>query len=284
MADRLGGVAVVGIPSRGPPVQDRWAIRRRPGQLVPEQAAEQVVIPEPPVLVVQRDQEQVGAVDLADQPGAVGPSGERVAQRRAHAVEDRGRQQEVADLGGLSGQHLLAEVVDDVPACASEPLDEIRTVRPVTQPQSGQLQSGGPALGPRQQPEHVVLGQRRANPVEPAAEELDRLGDAEPQVFGPQLGQVPAYSQAAQWQRRVGPGDEHQVQLRRTAIQQRGDRRVHSGAGDEMVVVQYQDQRSLGGRQFVDERGEHVAQHVGACCVQPPQRGGPRGRARLAWR
>jgi hypothetical protein len=39
----------------------RWcrarAIRGRPAQLVPEQAAEQVVIPEPAVLVVQRDQE-----------------------------------------------------------------------------------------------------------------------------------------------------------------------------------------------------------------------------------
>jgi len=66
VADRLGGVAVVGVPSRGPLVQGRRSIRRRPGQLVPEQAAEQVVIPEPPVLVVQRDQEQVGAVDLAD--------------------------------------------------------------------------------------------------------------------------------------------------------------------------------------------------------------------------
>ena len=151
-------------------------------------------------------------------------------------------------------------------------------VRPVAQPQSGQLQPRGPSLGPRQQPEHVLLGQQRA---EPAAEELHRLAGAEPQVLGPQLGQVPAHPQAAERQRRVGPGDEHQVQLRRRAIQQRGDRRVHLGAGDEMVVVQHEDQRSLGRRQFVDERGKHVTQHVGAGRVQPPQGGGPRGRARL---
>ena len=259
MADRLGGVAVVGVPSRGPPVQDRRAIRRRPGQLVPEQAAEQVVIPEPPVLVVQRDQEQVGAVDLADQPGAVGPTGERVAQRRAHAVEDRGRQQEVADLGGLSGQHLLAEVVDDVPVRAGEPLDEIRTVRPVAQPQRGQLQSGGPSLGPRQQPEHVLLGQQCSSRLlknSTASAALNRRSSARNSARSPRT------RRRLQRQRRVGPGDEHQVQLRRTAIQQRGDRRVHLGAGDEMVVVQHQDQRSLGRRQLVDERGEHVAQHV----------------------
>jgi hypothetical protein len=29
--DRLGGVAAIGVPKRGPPVQDRRAIRRRPG-------------------------------------------------------------------------------------------------------------------------------------------------------------------------------------------------------------------------------------------------------------
>ena len=123
-----------------------------------------------------------------------------------------------------------------------------------------------------------MLGQQRA---EPAAEELHRLSGAEPQVFGPQLGQVPAYPQAAERQRRIGPGNEHQVQLRRAPVQQRGDRRVHLGAGDEMVVVQHQDQRSLGRRQLVDERGEHVAQHVGAGRVQPPQRDGARRRARL---
>src|SRR5437879_3341465 len=82
-----GGMAGTAVPRRGRPGQDRRTIRRRPGQLVPEEAAEQMVVPEPPVLVVQRDQEQVGAVDLADQPGAVGPSGERVTQRRAHAVK-----------------------------------------------------------------------------------------------------------------------------------------------------------------------------------------------------
>jgi hypothetical protein len=71
------------------------------------------------------------------------------------------------------------------------------------------------------------------------------------------------------------------MQLRRGAIKQRGDRRVYLGAGDEMVVVQHEHQGSLGRRQFVDERGEHVTQHVGAGRVQPPQGGGARGRARL---
>ena len=100
MTDRLGGIVVLRVPLRGPPVQHRRPLGRRTGQLVPQQAAEQVVVPEPAALVVQRDHEQVGAVNLADQLRAVGPSGERVAQRRAHAVEHRGHQQELADFGG----------------------------------------------------------------------------------------------------------------------------------------------------------------------------------------
>ena len=168
--------------------------------------------------------------------------------------------------------------------CQSAPVSrsmKSERVRPVAQSQRGQLQSRGPAFGPRQQPEHVLLGQQRAGPFKPAAEELHCLGGAEPQVVGPQLGQVAAYPQAAERQRRVGPGEKHQVQLRRTAIQQRGHRRVHLGAGDEVVVVQHQDQRGPLRRQFVNERGEHVTQHVGAGRVQSPQRGGPRRRARL---
>src|SRR5271167_1013921 len=87
----------------------------RAGQLMPQQAAEQVVIPEPAVLVVQRDQKQVGAMDFANQFRAVGPSRERVTQRRAHTVEDRGHEEELTHEGGLARQHLVAEIVDDVP-------------------------------------------------------------------------------------------------------------------------------------------------------------------------
>ena len=87
MTDRLGGVVVLRVPLRSPPVQYRGPLGRCAGQLVLQQAAEQVVVPEPAVLVVQRDHEQVGAVNLADQLRAVGPSGERVAQRRTHTVE-----------------------------------------------------------------------------------------------------------------------------------------------------------------------------------------------------
>ena len=72
--------------------------------------------------------------------------------------------------------------------CQSAPvkaLDECRGVSPAAQLQGRQLQARGPSLGPREQPEHVLLGQLRARPV---AEEFQCLGGAEPQIFGSQLG------------------------------------------------------------------------------------------------
>jgi hypothetical protein len=74
VADRLGGIAVVGVPLRRLPMEYRRPLWCAAGELMPQQVAEQVVIPEPAVLVVQRDQEQVGAMYFADQFGAVGPS------------------------------------------------------------------------------------------------------------------------------------------------------------------------------------------------------------------
>ena len=217
-------------------------LRCRAGKLMPQEAAEEVVIPEPAPLVVQRDQEQVGAMDFADQFGAVGPSRERVAQRCAHAVEDRGQQQEVTHPRGLAGQHLLAEIVDDVPVRARESLDECRRVGPVLQAQRRELQACGPSFGPRQEPVHVLLGQLRPEPV---AEEFPRLVEAEPKMFGPQFGEFPAHSQPAQLQRGVGPRDEHEVQLGWAAVQQRGDQRVDLCAGDQVIVVQHEHQGSV---------------------------------------
>ena len=242
MADRLGGIAVVRVPLRRSPMQYRRPLWCRAGQLMPQQAAEQVVIPEPAVLVVQRDQEQVGTMYFADQFCAVGPSRELVAQRRAHTVEDGGHQEELTHQGGLARQHLVAEIVDDVPVRAGETLDKGRRVSPAAQPQGRQLQACGPSLGPRQQPEHVPLRQLR---LEPVTEEFPCLAGAEPEIFGPQLGHITAHSEPAERQRRVGPGDEHEVQLRWGMAEQRRDRCVHLGTGDEVVIVQHENQGSV---------------------------------------
>ena len=242
VADRLGRIAVVLIPLRRPLVQRRRLLRCRARKLMAQQPGEEVVVPEPAVLVVQRDQEQVGTMDFADEFCAVGPSRERVAQRCTHAVEDRGQQQEVTHAWRLARQHLLAEIVDNVPVCAREALDECRRVGPVLQAQRRELQACRPSFGPRQQPVHVLLGQLRPKP---AAEEFTRLVEAEPQMLGSHFGEFPAHPQPAQLQRWVGTRDEHQVQRGWAAVQQRGDQRVDLCAGDQVIVVQHEHQGSV---------------------------------------
>jgi hypothetical protein len=71
---------------------------------------------------------------------------------------------------------------------------------------------------------HVPLGQRRG---EPPVEEFPGLIQAEPQVLGPYLGELAAHPQPAHRQRRVGPGNDDQVQLRWAAVQQGADRFMH---------------------------------------------------------
>ena len=67
-------------------------------ELALQQVAQQVVVAEPDPAVVEGDQEQVRAVGLGEQRAGVVVAGDRGAQRRAHPLEDRRAQQEVAQL------------------------------------------------------------------------------------------------------------------------------------------------------------------------------------------
>jgi len=118
-----------------------------------------MVIAEPALFVVERGEEQVGPVDLVEGPGSVVTTGQRVGQWRAYPVEDAGAEQEIADVIWLGGQDFFAEVVDDVPVCSGEPLDELRAggaVGAVGEAQRGQLQTCGPPLGPGDEPLHLT--------------------------------------------------------------------------------------------------------------------------------
>ena len=82
----------------------------------------------PPPLIVERNDEQVGALEGLQHrlPGL--PPGNRIAQGAAHAVKDRGLQQEAPDVPGLTLQDLFDQVVDDVAIIARERADEAADV------------------------------------------------------------------------------------------------------------------------------------------------------------
>ena len=79
-----------------------------------QDVGEQVVVPVPVALVVQRHQEEVRALQPLEHRPAAAPLEDGVAQVAAEHVEDRCPFQEVADLVGLAGEHLVGEVVHDV--------------------------------------------------------------------------------------------------------------------------------------------------------------------------
>ena len=83
-----------------------------------------MVVAIPPALVVERDDEQVLALEGLEQRLTVGASGQGVAETAGQLVQHGGLEQERADLVRLPLQHLLDEVVEDEPMASGEGLDE----------------------------------------------------------------------------------------------------------------------------------------------------------------
>ena len=143
--------------------------------------------------------------------------------------------------GGLPGEHLVGEVVDDEPVAAGERLDEagdLAALRDAAQGERGELEAGDPALGALVERVHVGGGE--VQPHHPV-EELPRLGRGEAEVGGAHLGELPAAAQPGQGQRWVGAGRDHQVQVIGKVVEEEGHRLVHLGCFDDVVVVEHQD-------------------------------------------
>jgi hypothetical protein len=182
-----------------------------------QQLGEQVVVAPPAAHLVQRHQEQVGRLDPLQQLLAVGPAGDRIAQRTAQPRQHRRLQQELAHLRWLTLQHLLGEVVQDVPVAAGERRHEPGRIGAATQRQRGQLQPGDPPFGASRQRRQA--GRRQLQPGG-LPQQGGRLVGGEAQVGGAQLGQLPASAHPGQRQGGVGASGHHQPQLRRQPTEQ----------------------------------------------------------------
>jgi len=137
-------------------VEHGGVVRARPRELVAQQAGEQVVVAVPLALGVEREDEQPVALEPLQAGRRPAPAGDVVTQRPAQAIEDRGLEQEVAHLGRLAVEHLVAEVVHDGPVVSGERRYEVVAVGPAGQRQRRELQAGRPALGPRVQAGDIV--------------------------------------------------------------------------------------------------------------------------------
>ena len=163
VADGLRLLAVLLVPFARPPVQ----VRHLAGLLVQQprlqHVSEQMVVAIPPAAVIERDQEQVPPVQRLQHRLAATLPGDGIAQRTAQPAQDGGLQQEGVDTFGLTRQHLLGQVVDDVTIIAREAGDEAGDVVSALHRQRRQLERGDPALGAPLQRGHVPRRQPQAH-------------------------------------------------------------------------------------------------------------------------
>ena len=128
VADRRRLVAVSGVPVARPPVQfvDLVALLvEQPGS---QHVGEQMVVAVPKAPVVERDQEQVPALEgLEHGPTAV-LARHRIAERAVQPAQDRRVEQKGPDMLRLTLQDLPDQVVDDVAVVAGEAGDEAGNV------------------------------------------------------------------------------------------------------------------------------------------------------------
>lgn len=121
---RIDNQACVAIPGAGPSVQNRHHVSIGRGELVLQQLAEQLVVAVPLALRVERHEQRVRTFQLRQQRGRARTIEHRVAQVTAHTVEDRGLQEERAQLRCLAREDVAGQVVDEIAIVAGELLDE----------------------------------------------------------------------------------------------------------------------------------------------------------------
>ena len=279
--DGVVGEAVLLVPGRGGAVQLGHAVGELALQVGAQEIGEQVVVAPPPPLLVERDQEQAGPLDRLQQLLAVRAAHHGVAQRPAQPVEDRGLQQERAQLGRLAFEHLLGEVVEHEAVAPGELGDEPGDVAAALQRQRREVQARRPALG--------ALAER--------ARRRRRTGATRPRCAAARAAspavkrRSPARSSAS-WPRArsLASGSGGSLRLASTMCSAGGrwssrnsHRPVHLGRLDHVVVVDHQrhvlgrrgelvHQRGDGGRERGGRRAGHdrtdAVGHAGAHAVE----------------
>ena len=241
------------VPLACPPVQ----LRHPPGSLVeearPQHVGEELVVAIPPAAVVERDEEQVPAIQRLQHGLAPVLAGDRVAQRAGQAGEDRRLQQEAPDLLGLTVQDLLDQVVDDVAVVPREARDEAGDIVAPLHRQRRQLEGGDPAFGAPLQRGDVPRGEIQPHHL---VEVRGGLVRREAQIGGADLDELAPRPQAGQRQRRIGAGGDHQVDLWGQVLQQERHPVIDVVRVDHVVVVEHQHDVVRHRAELVEQRGE----------------------------
>jgi hypothetical protein len=221
-----------------------------------------------PVLLVapaEPGDERGGALNPAQDVDGVGAPGQRDCERRRQRVADAHPAQDVADVCGQPVEHLAGEVVGERAVRDVELVEEssyLVRVPPVTQSDCDETQSCGPPLGAGEHHRDLLGLDVKAG----IAQELRGLGRTETQMIGPDLRQLALGTEPRDVQGRIAARRQHQSQAARSVADQAGDRAQRCGCGQQVHVVEDQDERARQRVERVDHLGEQVQ------LAQPPAR------------
>ena len=116
MAQRLRGHRVLLEPAARAQVRRPHRRQALGALLQPQEILEQVVVAVPDLFAIQPDDEEVGPLERLDHLVGILAAGDRIAQRRAELVQQRGVLQERAHRRGLPRDDILQEVIGEAAA------------------------------------------------------------------------------------------------------------------------------------------------------------------------
>ena len=162
-------------------------------QPLPQQIGKEPVIAIPLPLVIQRDDEQVGAFEIFQRllSRTSGVPSTAFAQRAAQAIEDRCAQQERLDVSGCLLKDFFEQIVEDEMMAAGERFDELLDWRP-DRPCMDNAANCRPAIQPSVRVSNAAMSSaERFSPITRLRNSAASSG-VKPQVGGAQFDQLAA--------------------------------------------------------------------------------------------
>ena len=252
VANGAVGIAGAVVPIGGTPVQHGQATWLPPRELQLEQVRQQRVVAVHLAPIVERGDEHVRPFERGQPLRRPGLLGQRVRERAGDRVDDGRREHELERVRLEGRQDLLGEVVEDVAVRTAEGGDELFPVLGGPHRQVGEIQPGGPPVGPLVERGHAV---GRQPEIQRRVHQHGRLLWRELQVGRPELHQLLSGTEPGDRQRRIGARRDGELHARRGELDHAHDRLVAFVGVDEVVVVEDEHHAGRGRLQFGEERG-----------------------------
>ena len=240
--------------------------------------------------VVERQEEQVRAGERVEQLRGAFLFEQRVAQRAAQAIEDRGTEHELLRRRIVCLEHLVDEEVDDVAVPAAESAHQRAPVVGRLQRERREVDAGRPAL--RSLDEILDVGALEPE-LQTVVQEASASAGVKPRSAARSSSSAPCARSARQGESRLVARCEDELERRGSAVDEPRDAVARGAAREPVEVVE--DQGGIADcRQLVDQLRAGTPPAIRACSehlrrrahVAGPGRrdGAPRARSTTARR